>query len=356
MDPGRRRAARTLVAAALAPGACAAALAAPGTARAATAPARSVNVILPRSLPLPADGREGRAAQNRLARAVLDSVRDHYKGKNLPVWRRRYGTMDLEKRVANICYWILKSVRAHAGVHPVPPAWVAAQIMTESFFYEFAVSRALAVGICQFIPPTAEEYGMVCAGSRPGHAAEPYARAEWAVEKDRYYDARKAWKKAMRARRAAAGDQTDYLRQALLAGRDGGRPPRAEQWLKADAKARELDEQVKEARERYQEYLRENFKGRSIFDDRDVAFFKGFDERVLYRKPVDAMVLMLARFLHARSGNILSAAAGYHCGLSGTRDEGGPYAAYGRLPAYEDTVTYVSRILVNHHEIAVRMA
>lgn len=356
MNRSRRRAIKALVAASLTP----AAYASLGNSGAAVAaPAGSadspINIIMPRSYTPPADGKPARRLQANLGRAVLDAVTDNYKNRNLPVWRRKLGSMDLEKRVMNICYWIVKSVHAHKDVHPVDPAWIAAQIMTESFFYEFAVSRALAVGICQFIPPTATEYGLVCAGTRPEHGKAPYANAEWAVEKDNYYAIRARWKKAMRRRNRIAGDQTEYLKKALKAGIKGAAAPKAQQWLDVDAEVQSLDAKVKEARARYRDYLAANFKSRSIFDDGDVEFFKEFDERVLYHKPIDAMVLMIARFLRARNGNILSAAAGYHCGLARTREDSGVYSRYGRIPGIDSTVSYVSRILVHHHEIAVRM-
>lgn len=355
MDTKRRLALRTLVAASLAPLATTALC---GPALGATpAPAPGpINIILPKSRELSLDGDRGRAVQARLTRAVMDYVEEHYGGGNLPVWHRPYKGLDLEKRVANICYWIVGACRERRDVYPVDPAWVAGQIMTESFFCEFAVSRALAVGICQFIGPTAREYGMATAGADPAHAAAPFKRPQDACAEAEYYERRGRWKKALRARRRLSGDETEFIRQALRAHLDGKPIPKAQEFLDAAERVDALDDEVKDARARFTAYLEANFQGRSIFDSRDVAFFKGFDERVLYAAPVDAMVLMLARFLRARGGNILAAAAGYHSGLGNTREEFGVYKRYGRIPAFADTVGYVSRCLVNHHEIALRMA
>ena len=159
MDKHRRTALQAAVAAALLP------LAAPALATPqAPAAATHINVILPRSRQLDLDGAAGRAVQERLTLAVMDFVRENYQGRNLPVWRKPLAEVDLHKRVANICLWVVRSCHAHREVYPVDPAWVAGQIMAESFFNEFAISWALAVGICQFIGPTASEYGMVVAG------------------------------------------------------------------------------------------------------------------------------------------------------------------------------------------------
>lgn len=353
MDKQRRLALRAAVGAALLPLA-APALAVPAPARAGS-PVTSINVILPSSATLDLDGAAGRAHQERLTLAVMDFVREHYQGRNLPVWRKPLESIDLHKRVANICLWIVRSCHARRDVYPLDPAWVAGQIMAESFFNEFAVSWALAVGICQFIGPTAREYGMTVAGSAPAHAAAPYKNPADAGAEARYIAVRRDWREAMRARRRL-GDEAELLRTAMQALADGTPCPQAGPYLEAARAVDELDAQVKDARQRFTAYLEANFAGRNIFSDKDVAFLKGFDERVLYAKPVDAMVLMLARFLRARGGNILAAAAGYHAGLGNTSEDAGVYKRYGRIPAFADTVGYVSRCLVNHHEIALRMA
>jgi len=352
MNITRRTAAKAMAAAALAP---LFGLAGSAPAPAAPAAVSPINVILPETYDPGLAGESGRVMAARLGRAVMDTIETHYKGRTLPVWHKDYASVDLEKRVMNICHWITQSVEAHRDTYPLDPAWIAAQIMTESFFYEYAVSHALAVGICQFITPTAKEFSMVCAGTRPEHAKAPYSEPQWAAELERYYERREAWKKARRKRDKIAGDEEAFLKLALEKGLEGQAAPGAADYLAACKEVAALEEEVDQARTRFSDYLEANFAGRSIFEDKDVAFFKAFDERVLYKKPVDAMVLMLARFVRARGGNILTAAAGYHSGLSNTRDDSGQYERYGRIPGFDSTVSYVSRILVNHHEIAIRL-
>jgi len=238
----------------------------------------------------------------------------------------------------------------------VDPAWVMAQIMAESFFYEFAVSWAFAVGVCQFVGPTARSHGMLCAGDRPAHASPPYRLPELACELTRYTEAREAWKEARRAAVAASGGDTEaFLREAVGALLEGRELPGAQSYLTASRRVEDLDARVKESREKFRSYLEANFEGRDIFRPRDLGFLVGFDERVTYSKPVRNMVLMLATNLKARNGNILAATAGYNAGLGSTADQDRIYEPYGRIPSYAETVTYTSRIVVNHHEIVSRM-
>lgn len=313
-----------------------------------------VNVVVPRGYVPPVNGRAAKNYQWRLARAVLDYAQDHYSGRNIPVWRTRLENVDLEKRVVNIVYWIMRGCAENVDIHPVDPAWVAAQIMAESFFYEFAVSWALAVGVCQFIAPTARGYGMLTAGDKPEHGAPPYDMHEKADQIARYYDIRGQWKQARRARRML-GEKDEMLKKSLQAAARGEPLPEAAAYIKASDRIDSLDAEVKDARAKSREYLRANFEGRSIFDPQDLEFLIGFDERVTYNKPVRSMCRMLAEHLAARNGNIIAAAAGYHAGLGSTRDPNRIYAPYGRLPAYESTVGYISHVFINHHEIVKRI-
>jgi soluble lytic murein transglycosylase-like protein len=145
------------------------------------------------------------------------------------------------------------------------------------------------------------------------------------------------------------------LRQALEAADRGERMTRARAYLQALDEADRLYQAIGQARDNYRGFLQANFEGRSIFNRNDLRFLSDFDERVLYAKPISAMTRIMARHLKARNGNILAATAGYNAGLGRTRYRSRIYDRYGRIPAIEETVNYVSRILIKHHELLQRL-
>jgi hypothetical protein len=355
MDKGRRRLLRAAVAAALIPQASGLGLFVPGEARAAFNCGSPINVIMPPDYSPLVEGDAAHDYQARLAKATMDFVRESYRGRNLPVWNKPLSQVDLDKRVTNIAYWILDGVRKAREVYPVDPVWVMGQIMAESFFDEFAVSHAFAVGVCQFIAPTARDFGMTTAGDKDEHGKPPHKLPEMAGSIRRYYTAREKWKTALRARRQLLGDEETLLLEALKALASGKGMPKAKEYIVAMDKEGVFSRQVKEARKNFRAYLDANFADRDIFNEDDLNFLRAFDERVTYSKPIRAMVLLLARNLKARSGNIVAAAAGYNAGLGSTADDNPVYGPYGRIPGFEETVGYVSRLFINHHEILKRM-
>ena len=351
MNPSRRKAMAGIAAAALSP----LFLGPKYEAEAAKAMSKSpINVMVSRDWdPLAGTGPEQRFIA-QMTKAVLSYVKDAHGPGKLPIWGRPASEIDLRKRVANIGYWAVKAVRAHRDVYPVDPVWVLAQIMSESFYYEYAISGAFAVGVCQFIPRTARSFGMVCAGDKPEHAGEDYKDPQLVGRYLDYSKLRAELKALRRANRDFDRDHRARARSLLEALVNNKELADAEEHLAYLVEAARLQEEMNRARRDFRAYLKANFKDKSIFDTADLRYLRGFDERVTYQKPVDAMVLMLARGLRARKGNILAAAAGFHAGLGNTLDQGA-YGDYGRIPSFEATVNYVSRVLVNHHEIRQRM-
>ena len=290
-----------------------------------------------------------------LAQAVLGFVIEGYPKGNLPVWKKPLSQVDLHTRIPRICEHVVQGVIRHAPIHPVDPCWIMGQMMAESFFCEFAVSSALAVGPCQFMAATARGYGMVCAdehGQPQGFAR----RSELEGEFDRMSEERSRMRALRREHSDLFNNPAKVLRD-LLNAQAAGRPLKsAGSYTLALDTMELLRARYVQARDNCREYLEDNFRDRSIFAPNDVTFLEKFDQRVLYPYCVDAMVRMMAENLRARSGNILSATAGYNAGLGNTVYSGSDiYEPYGRLPNFSETVTYVSRILVNHHEISSRM-
>ncbi len=313
-----------------------------------------INVMIPSSYKYQLPYKKNANYQYRLAQAILDFISDHYADRPLPVWRKRLSSVDMEKRVVNIAYWIVRAVEEHSRIYPIDPAWISAQMMAESFFYEFAVSWAFAVGICQFIPKTAQHYGMITADCTSLDISS-FKRPDLANELDRYYALSKKRRHLIRKHRKLFTNPRKYLRKALLAHTGQKDLNQAQVLLNAMDRVELLGKKATEARKNYQHFLRANFCDKSIFDQGELSFLNQFDQRVTYRKPIYSMVQMMAEHLKARGGNILSATAGYNAGLPSTASNEHIYSRYGKIPAYNETTKYLSRIVVNHHEIVKRL-
>jgi hypothetical protein len=312
-----------------------------------------VSVILPNENTLPPPGKQRTLYQKRLVHAVLDFIESHYAGGTMPVWEERFDKVDMEKRILNIAYWVIKASDEASGLYFVDPAWIMAQITAESFFYEFAVSEAFAVGICQFIVPTAHRYGMITPDKLKFDTSRVREK-NLAGELDRLYELLGQRKRLLRENSELFRNRDSVLHECLSALAEERPLPEARGWLQALYGKKELDRSIVEARSNYRKFLEANFRGRSIFDSQDLRFLVRFDERVTYRKPLYAMVRMMAEHLRFRNGNLLAATAGYNAGLVRTNSKYKIYRSYGRIPHIEETVTYVNRIVVNHHEITKR--
>lgn len=311
---------------------------------------KPVNVILPKDYPFASMAAKDPSYEYRLKNAVLKVIADHYRGKMLPVWGKNYDEVELDKRIANITYWVLRSARDYESIYSLDPAWLLAQIMAESFFYEFAVSPALAVGICQITQPTAEDYSLLCAGSDDAHARPPYKLPELADKGRLYYELRRQRRQFYRNKPAQLLSLEDALAE-LVTDKRSAHPAVVIEQLQYMRELKELDQQRYAARDAFRSYLKANAQDRDIFDDADVAFLLRFDQRFTYRAPIAVMTKIMVRALRARNGNILAATAGYNAGLGNTRASG-LYAPYGRIPEFGETITYISKVLINYQEIS----
>jgi hypothetical protein len=296
-------------------------------------------------------------SQKRLKNATLKYLQEKLSNVKLPLWNRTLVEIDIEKRMSNIIYWLSLAIEKHKSIYPIDPAWVIAQIMSESYFYEFAISVDLAVGICQFIPNTAKSYEMVYAGSLPQHSQFPFEIPEFANKVHDFHKIRNERRNYSRNNKPdlfTLDEALEVINQREITDLQFNQ---SEQHLNYMKKIDEFNEQIKTCRDQYIEYLKANIQKNGIEKDvfEETNFFVEFDERFTYKKPIFAMVDMLTKGLRSRHGNILAAAAGYNAGITRTYFRDKIYSDYGKIPAFEETTTYLSRTLINHYEIVSRM-
>lgn len=289
--------------------------------------------------------------KQKLLNAVLEILHTHYGKGTLSIWNLPLKDIDFEKRLTNIIYWIDKARIEHRDIHYVDPIWILAQIMAESLFCEFAVSRALAGGICQFMPKTARSYDMLVAGDKQAHHRAPYLKHELANSLNDYYALIKQRSNYRKSTKSHYYFDLDIALNYLSKGKDG--KSKAFKQQQRDADIKQLTQKIIKAKSDYVDYVEANIRDlgqNDLFANAD--FFKGFDERFTYKKPLMSMVHMMASGLKARNGNILAATSAYNAGLSRTRAYGSQYSPYGRVPGISETSLYVSRILVNYEQMA----
>ncbi|WP_250655066.1 transglycosylase SLT domain-containing protein [Alkalimarinus coralli] len=290
----------------------------------------------------------------KLERAVYDFMKTHYNGITLQFWNQPFEQIDFEKRLTNIIYWINKAIAHHQALYPVDPIWVLSQIKAESLFCEFALSRSLAAGICQFMPYTARAgHQMIVAGDLPEHHLAPYKKPELANSLRQYDTLIKERNNYIKSNKSAKFFNLRKALDFMVQGKSGA--IEAEKQLKYLEGLKEINQNITEAKENYTHYLETNINElgkRDLFGE--IEFFNQFDERFTYKKPIFAMVKMLANALRVRNGNILAASAAYNAGLSRTWTSEPIYTQYGLMPAYEETSLYVSKIIANYEEISQR--
>ncbi len=328
--------------------------AAAATVGSSTGTGTSIQIVQPKVQTIPGTARERKNFEYRIGRAVLELIQDWYGQGDLPVWNRALADIDMEKRVVNIVYWVMRFIPDHEEVYPVDPVWIMAQMMEESFYYEFAVSWAFAVGICQFMSVTARSVGMVCPENSDLKQSE-LNKPELASALTQLQGLQKQRTELINSDPTLFKDPQSKLQEILKVLAAGGGNLEPELDLSRLEQLDALDRRIKEARSSYRSFLQANYENRSIFNPQDVRFFYRFDQRVTYRKPVQGMIQIMAENLRARNGNILAATAAYNAGLSRTYTERSGYASYGRIPPVQETVGYLSRIVVAHHEMSKRI-
>lgn len=290
----------------------------------------------------------------KLERAVFGFLEDNYAGMSLQFWEQPFEQIDFKKRLTNIIYWVNKAVKYHESLYPVDPIWVLSQIKAESLFCEFALSPAMAAGLCQFMPYTARQgHQMVVAGDLPEHHLAPYKKPELAHSLTNYNALIKTRKTYIAKNKSAKffnlEKALEFLKQGKLASKE------AQKQVDYLTELGSINDAIRQAKNEYHEYIQVNITElgkRDLFGESE--FFNRFDQRFTYQKPIFSMVKMLANALRVRNGNILSASAAYNAGLSKTWTKQPIYQRYGFIPAYAETSRYVSKVVANYEEISLR--
>jgi len=278
-------------------------------------------------------------AQQRLTRTTLDFLLDaHPAGTTLSFWGKNPRDLPhLEKHIAAIVGAVFSGVKTHLPKQPVDPVLVIAILYNESRFSPVAVSPSGALGIAQFMPDTALEYGL-----------HPIAQPDlW----QRYRDIREAERTRRAARRKEflmryglkTFSTTAVIEHALKSDKLG---VLAEYQALVTAEKPEL-----EALRDYVVTVRKELAQFDFFSDDEAAIGK-IDARTRYAAPT-AAVDYIARRLAENSGMTSSAIAAYNAGPAAVRD-GNPRSVlygYGELPAFPETVLYLQRVLVVYSKL-----
>ncbi len=278
----------------------------------------------------------------KLARATYDFLdAEHPDGLTLSFWDLEPKAMPfLRKHLELVVEAVFRGVRESREVHPVDPAAVLALLYNESRFHPKVVSPAGAVGIAQFMPETALEYGL-----------EPIARQDlWDAYRAAREASRQARDRAVRGFRATFAvrsfDADAAIARALATGR-----------LDVLAAYREIadaPDPADDARRAYVDAVTEAFAKHEFFWDGREPLGK-LDGRVSY-DAATAAVRYLAFRLDEHHGMASTAVAAYNAGPDAVRvgNRDSILHRFGDIPTYGETVRYVQRFMAVYSALKYR--
>jgi uncharacterized protein YnzC (UPF0291/DUF896 family) len=283
-------------------------------------------------------------AQRSLVRAALDFLEaSHPAGMTMSIWDLNPREMPyLEEHISAVVNAVFAGVKNHVREQPVDPLLMLSLLYNESRFSPFAMSPAGALGMAQFMPETALEYGL-----------SPIARIE--VWQD--YRALRDSERAKRAARRQA-----YLQQFGMTAFSADAAIRValateDMDVLADYQALVNEErQEQTALQEYVDAIRSDLSAYDFFGDGREALFS-LDARTTYAA-ITAAVDYMSRRLSENSGMATSAIAAYNAGPAAVRERN-PRSVlykYGDLPAYPETVLYLQRVLVVYSRMRGHMA
>lgn len=284
-----------------------------------------------------------RRARRRLSRAVMDFLLEsHPPSMTMGIWDLNPRDMPyLEDHIADVVRAVFTGIKQHRETQPVDPLLMLALLYNESRFSPTALSPAGALGIAQFMPDTALEYGL-----------GPIARPElWDRYRDVRTDERKARNERIRAFREQYGASTFSADAVIAKVIETGNL----EMLAAYQAIRDEETPGEAARAEYVAAVRADLAEHEYFNGGRMAIGI-LDARTTY-DAATAAVGYVAERLVENAGMTTSAVASYNAGPASVRERN-PRSVlfdYGDIPAFPETVRYVQRVLVVYSELAERI-
>lgn len=278
-----------------------------------------------------------------LARALWDFLAaEHPRGVTMTFWELNPREMPfLRDHAERLVAALFQGVAENLDLRPVDPILVLALLYNESRFHPTVVSPAGAVGMAQFMPDTAEEYGLV-----------PVARRDlWS----RYLEVRNAWG---RERRQRVDDFCHRFRVRSFAAEDVIERALQQRDLAVLAEYRTLAHEpnaADAARSAYAEAVAGDLSEHDFFAGGRETL-RGIDGRVGYAA-VRAAVRYVARQLAEHQGMVSTVAASYNAG-PGAVVVASQYSIlhrFGDIPPIGETVRYVQRVLAVYTALKYRL-
>jgi hypothetical protein len=282
-------------------------------------------------------------ARRALTRAILDFLVDaHPPGMTMGIWEINPRDMPyLEDHLADVVRAVFSGVKENLSTQPVDPVLLLSLLYNESRFSPTALSPSGALGIAQFMPDTAPEYGL-----------GPIARPElWQRYRDIRSDARKLRAQQLRDFRDRHGVESFSAEAVIRAALAGERLEILAEYVQI----KDAETPDAAARSEYVNAVREDLAQYNFFDGGREAMGI-LDARVTY-DAVQAAVTYIARRLKENAGMTTSAIAAYNAGPAAVREPNrrSVLYEYGDIPPFPETVRYVQRVLVVYSEIRGRL-
>ncbi len=278
-----------------------------------------------------------------LSRAVVDFLdREHPDGLTMTFWDLNPRQMPyLRRHVELIVEHLFRGVRDNLDLRPVDPIVVLSLLYNESRYHPKVVSPAGAVGMAQFMPDTALDFGL-----------GPIARQD-------------LWERFRRIRSERAGERAKTVRSFRR--RHGVRSFSADAVIDRAIETRSVDlleeyrrivdapDPAADALRDYVAALEEVFARYQFFWDGRAPLGR-IDGRVSYEAVVQA-VRYVARSLREHQGMASTAAASYNAGHEAVRvrNRDSILHRFGDIPSYGETIRYVQRFMAVYSAIKYRL-